>query len=125
MRRSEAMEIVGTLWRVVNGPSAGTTDRASLEHVRKLTARIEDDPDLTTSLKLRAANVRRRCRVLFDEDALAAELRGDAVIAGALARNAVIELMLSAEKQVLPGDGRRSRPAHRPASDPAGLRGPA
>ena len=105
------MEIVGALWRIVNGPEAGTTDPTSVERVRQLTARIEDDPQLTTNLKLRAASVLRRCRVLFDEDTVAEELRGDPGIAAALARNAVIELMLIAERQLPAEDGAR-QPAY-------------
>lgn len=100
MNRHEAVQIADRLWEIVNGPTAGTSDPEALDRVTELAAEIQHHPDLTTNLKLKADNVVRQCRVLFDEDVVEKEFHGDVDIAGALARNAVIELRLIAERQL-------------------------
>lgn len=98
--RSEALNVADRLWAIVNGPTAGTTAPESLALVKRLTAGIQDDPDLSVNLKLKAGEVAAHCRVLFDRASFEDSSYDDVEIVAALARNAIIKLKLVAERQL-------------------------
>lgn len=100
MNRDEALQIADRLWAIVSGPKAGTTAPESLALVRRLTAGIQDDPELSVNLKLKADEVVFHCRLLFDQDTFEDSSYDEVDIVAALARNAVIKLRLVAETQL-------------------------
>lgn len=98
--RTEGMEIVGSLWELVSDAPSGRDASRFLRHVEERTGRIREDPDLSANLKMKADQVLRRCRVLFDAVTAEGGAHGDLDILAALARNAVLELKLVAERQL-------------------------
>lgn len=114
MTRSEGMYIVDALWEIASDPPAALRSGDPVDRVTELAARIQDASELSANLKMKADQVVRQLQALF-ETAAEGSSPAEVEIAGAMARNAVTELRLIAQRQ-LPTAEEKERVAAAPAA---------